>query len=84
MISEVLTKHLKSIKEIKKPRPVVAYLTGNIHSDHPMGIVENLYELFGTQDVDVRFYIGTECIQFLEGVKLDESRFDYQYLSLYE
>lgn len=67
-----------------KKRPVVAYLTGNIHSDHPTGIVRRLYKLFGTEDIDVRYYLGTECSMFLDGIKLEESVYDYQYLSLYE
>ena len=84
MRSTQIKNRLRQLKSLKKRRPVVAYLTGNIHSDHPMGIVRCLYELFGREDIDVRYYLGTECVQYLEGIELEESRFDYQYLSLFE
>ncbi len=84
MQSTALFDLLQHIQTAKKKRPVIAYLSGNIHSDHPMGIMEGLYKLLQTRDVDVRYYLGTECVSFLEGVHLDASRFDYQYLSIYE
>ena len=82
-MNEYLLSRIKGLIREKK-RPVVAYLTGNVHSDHPSGIVRRLYEMFGTEELDVRYYLGTECSMFLEGVELEESKYDYQYLSLYE
>ena len=82
MAQSALEKHLRNLKQSKR-RPVVAYLSGNIHSDHPMGILRRLYELFGTEDIDVRYFLGTECMNFLEGIRLEQSRYDYQYISLY-
>ena len=81
MAQSALEKHLRNLKQSKR-RPVVAYLSGNIHSDHPMGILRRLYELFGTEDIDVRYFLGTECMNFLEGIRLEQSRYDYQYISL--
>lgn len=56
---------------------------GNYHSDHPTRLIRILYDKLKDQDVDVRYYLGTESSSFLDAVHMDENRFDYQYGSLY-
>lgn len=64
-------------------RPVIGFFCGNYHSDHPVRMVKILYDLLKDQDVDVRYYLGTESSSFLDAVQIGENRFDYQYASLF-
>ena len=66
-----------------KKRPRIGVMVGNYHSDHPRRLVKQIWKLLKDQEVDVRFYLGTESSSFLGGFGVQERKYDYQYCSLY-
>ena len=74
---------MKHTTKRKGRRPVIGFFCGNYHSDHPTRMVQILYDLLKDEDVDVRYYLGTESSSFLDTVEISENRFDYQYASLF-
>lgn len=74
---------MKNQQSVKGRRPVIGFFCGNYHSDHPVRMVKILYELLKDEDVDVRYYLGTESSSFLDTVEISENRFDFQYASLF-
>ncbi|MBQ1880108.1 MAG: hypothetical protein II156_00560, partial [Lachnospiraceae bacterium] len=68
-------------KEERKKR--IGVMVGNYHSDHPRKLVRRMWELLKDEDVEVRFYLGTESSSFLTDLISKNSNFDYQYASLY-
>ncbi|MBQ7506542.1 MAG: GGDEF domain-containing protein [Lachnospiraceae bacterium] len=68
---------------MSKKRPKIGVMVGNFHSDHPRRLVQQIYRLLHGQDVDVRFYLGTESSSFMDGFMMQGSKYDYQYASLY-
>lgn len=65
-----------------RKRPLIAFFCGNYHTDHPKRLVAWMYENMKSEDVDVRYYLQTESQGFLDAVKLEAARYDYQYASL--
>lgn len=74
---------MKRIQARSEKRPVIGFFCGNYHSDHPIRMVRILYDLLQNENVDVRYYLGTESSSFLDSVEISENRFDYQYASLF-
>ena len=64
-------------------RKRIGVILGNFHSDHPRRLVKQMWKLFQERDVDVRFYLGTESSSFMSDFTMQESKYDYQYASLY-
>ena len=64
-------------------KPCIGILFGNYHSDHPRQLLRMLYHLLSGEDVEVRFYLGTESSSFLTDFGVTSNRFDYQYASFY-
>ncbi len=58
-------------------------MVGNFHSDHSRRLVQQIWKLLKDEEADVRFYLGTESSSFMEGFTMQESKYDYQYASLY-
>jgi diguanylate cyclase (GGDEF)-like protein len=61
----------------------IGVMVGNYHSDHPRKLVRRIWELLTDEDVEARFYLGTESSSFLTDLIAKNSNFDYQYASLY-
>ena len=64
-------------------KPRIGIMFGNFHSDHPRRLLGNMYRLLSSEDVDVRFYLGTESSSFLTDFGVQSNTFDYQYASFY-
>lgn len=71
--------------ELKEGRekPRIGIMFGNYHSDHPRRLLRNMYDLLLPENVDVRFYLGTESSSFLTDFGVKGNRYDYQYASFY-
>ena len=75
---------MNSKNDSKSKRPRIGVMVGNYHSDHPRRLVREIWTLLADQDVDAKFYLGTECSSFLTDFVARGNRFDYQYASLYD
>ncbi len=67
----------------KNRKSCIGIMFGNYHSDHPRRILRIMYGLLSSEDVDVRFYIGTESSSFLTDFGVKSNSYDYQYASFY-
>ena len=64
-------------------KPCIGIMFGNYHSDHPRRLLRHLYNLLSKEDVEVRFYLGTESSSFLTDFGVMSNSYDYQYASFY-
>ena len=53
------------------------------NSDHPRQLLRYFHGLLSSEDVEVRFYLGTESSSFLTDYDLVGNSYDYQYASFY-
>ncbi len=68
----------------RRKRFLVNVLIGNIHTDHPKRLLQQLYTSFQEEDVDVRFFVGTESGSYTKDIASKETDYDYQYAVLYD
>ncbi|MCR5238173.1 MAG: GGDEF domain-containing protein [Lachnospiraceae bacterium] len=64
-------------------KPCIGIYFGNYHSDHPRQLLRYFHGLLSSEDVEVRFYLGTESSSFLTDYDLVGNSYDYQYASFY-
>lgn len=69
-------------KDINR-KPCIGIMLGNYHSDHPRQLLRIMYGLLSSEEVDVRFYLGTESSSFLTDFGVNSNSYDYQYASFY-
>ncbi len=74
---------MKIERKDRNRKPCIGIMLGNYHSDHPRQLLRIMYGLLSSEEVDVRFYLGTESSSFLTDFGVKSNSYDYQYASFY-
>ena len=66
-----------------KKRPVVGFMTGNFHHEHPKLLVSALWKHLKNMDIDLHMYLGSDPSAFMGDYVTKDVGFDHHYYSLY-